>query len=269
MAKYYSIASGSKGNSGLLITKKKKILIDMGVSLKYLKESLLKHKIQVEEIDFVLITHEHIDHVRGLAMLCKKTCIPIHITKKSFENIKEKDKLSGNIKFFMPGEIFNIDEIEIETFKTPHDSMESVGFLIKSDDVSFGYATDLGFMPENIMKKIKKADMVVLEANYDEQMLKYSDYPLSIRKRIASNEGHLSNVDAGNCVVELIENGVSQIILAHLSENNNTPENVYNQIDRNIKLFNLNAKIGENIHIAPVKNEYPIINFENGTKQNA
>ncbi|MFI3114716.1 MAG: MBL fold metallo-hydrolase [Clostridia bacterium] len=269
MAKYYSIASGSKGNSGLLITKDKKILIDMGVSLKYLKESLLKHKIGIQEIDFVLITHEHVDHVKGLAMLCKNTQIPIYMTKKSFDNIKEKDKLLKNIKFFIADEKFSIDGIFVETFKTPHDSADSVGFFIKGEDFAFGYATDLGFMPKNIMEKIKTADMVVLEANYDVEMLKHSEYPLSVIKRIESTQGHLSNVDASVCVVDLIESGVSQIILAHISENNNTPENVYSEIDKSIKLFDLDASIGRNIHIAPVKNEYPIINLKNGIEEYA
>lgn len=263
MAKYYSIASGSKGNCGLLITKDKKILIDMGISFKYLTESLAKYNFDINDIDFVLITHEHIDHVRGIPMLGKKTNIPIYISEKSFNNCKEKSKIiTDNIIFFKPNETINVNDIKVEIFKIPHDSAECVSFKIFFEDFSFSYATDLGFMPENVLNAIKTSNMVVLESNYDLDMLENNEnYPYITKERIKSNEGHLSNVEASLCVKTLIENGVCQILLAHLSENNNSPANVKAQMENSFKFYGIKAEFGKNIHIAPIKNEYPIINF--------
>lgn len=265
MTKYYSIASGSKGNCGLLMTEKMNILIDMGVSLKYLKESLEKHNLALENIDFAIITHEHIDHMKGIPMLCKKTEIPVYITKRSFDFYREKDKVDvKNINFFTPNDTLNFGDITIQSFKTPHDSAESVGYKISSEDFAFSYVTDLGFMPKSIMSTISGSDMVVLESNYDTYMLEYGEYPYPLKRRIASNEGHLSNIEASNCVIELLESGVSQILLAHLSENNNTEQNVYDQMENSFKFHGIDASIGKNVHIAPVKNEYPIINIKTG-----
>ena len=261
MTRYYSIASGSKGNCGLLITEKLNILIDMGVSFKYLKESLSKHNFTLDDIDLVLITHEHIDHVSGLPMLTKNTQIPIFMTNRSYNFAKHKDNIK-NTNFFAPNETLNFGDVTVETFKTPHDSAESVGFKIYDEKFSFAYVTDLGFMPNSILNTISTCDMVVLESNYDEYMLDNGFYPQSVKRRIASNEGHLSNVESSNCVLNLISKGVNQIILAHLSENNNTPKNVYDQISNMIKFHDLDVKIAENIHIAPVKNDYPIINLK-------
>ncbi len=260
MAKYYSIASGSKGNCGLLMANGKKILIDMGVSLKYLTESLAKYNFDINKIDFVLITHEHIDHVRGIPMLCKKTDIPVYMTKKSFDNCKDKEKIT-NVNIFSPNQTIDFDDIQVETFRTPHDSAESVGFKILGENLSFSYVTDLGFMPESILNTIKTSNMVVLEANYDVNMLEHSEYPYQTIQRIKSNEGHLSNIDASLCVKILLENGVSQILLAHLSENNNTEQNVRDEMENLLKFYKIKAEFEKNIHIAPVKNEYPIIKF--------
>lgn len=259
MNKYYSLASGSKGNCGLLVADKK-ILIDVGVSYKYLCESLQKHGFSIKEIDFILITHEHSDHIKGLPMVCKNTNIPIYISKKSFNSYKDNDKLK-NINFFTADEIFCVENIEIQTFKTPHDSDDSVGFKIKSNEIYLGYVTDLGFMTETIFNKIKDCDMVVLESNYDENMLTNGFYPYFLKQRIASNQGHLSNNESSEIVIKLLENGVKNILLAHLSENNNTPEKVAEIINFQLNLHKLDQKMRGKIHIAPVKNEYPAINI--------
>lgn len=259
MNKYYSIASGSKGNCGLLIADKK-ILIDVGVSYKYLNESLKKHQLSIDDIDFVLITHEHSDHVKGLPMLCKNTKIPVYITKKSFEAYNEKDKLK-NIYFFTADEDFVAQNVNIQTFKTMHDSVDSVGFVINTSEISFGYVTDLGCVSQGIFDKIKNCDMVVLESNYDHEMLVNGFYPPYLKRRILSTSGHLSNDESSQNVIKLLENGVKNIVLAHLSENNNTPEIVSNIIEKQLNLYQIDAKIGEKIHIAPIKNEYPLINI--------
>ena len=253
---YYSIASGSKGNAGLFITPDANILIDMGISYKYLCESLKKH--EIEKIDIALITHEHSDHTKGLQMLAKKTNIPIYITKKSYNALKT-EIIDTNINFFEPNEQFYIDDLDILSFRTPHDSVESVGFNIRHKEMIFSYVTDLGFMPNSVLETIKTSDFLVLESNYDKLMLETGPYPYTLKQRILSSEGHLSNYESAKCVANLLESGVSQIVLAHLSENNNTHKCVRDEIENTLKFYKITAKIGEDIHIAPIKNDYPLI----------
>lgn len=256
---YYSIASGSKGNSGLLITPSVNILIDMGISYKYLCESLEKYNIN--KIDAILITHEHQDHIKGLTTLTKKTNIPVYITKKSYEKIN--DLVEGkNINFFNPSEAFYVKDAEIISFRTPHDSDESVGFFIKTKEINFGFATDLGFMPKSVLKIIEKSNFLVLESNYDENMLKNGIYPRYLKERVASNEGHLSNDECARTVCYLKEKGVKEIMLAHISENNNSHKCIKETMEKTLEFYNIAGKIGEDIHIAPIKNEYPLIKIK-------
>lgn len=261
MPKYYSIASGSKGNCGLFITEKFNILIDMGVSYKYLCTALEKHDMSISDIDIILITHEHGDHIKGLPMICKNTNIPIYITEKSHINAKEFEKITNTV-YFKPYEEILFEDIFIKTFALPHDSAECVGFKIIADKIAFSYATDCGYMPNSVLNEIKYSDFVVLESNYDIDMLEMSSYPASTKNRILSNNGHLSNIDCSQCVITLLESGVSQIIFSHLSENNNTKKNVELQIKNLLKYYKIDAEFGKNLHIAPVKNDYKIINIE-------
>lgn len=261
MAKYISIASGSKGNAGLLVTKNANILIDVGISFKRLTEAL--KECDIKTIDYVLISHEHSDHVSGLSMLAKKTDTKIFISQSSFENYSESYKISRDrLTYFVPNDTLNLGDVMVETMKTPHDSIESVGFKIFADNIIYSHVTDIGHMPKNILDNISNSNMVTLEANYDQTMLDFGSYPYSLKCRIRSNTGHLSNEESLKCVAHLLQSGVSDIILAHLSESNNHPTLLSEHFENLIFTYSLNQN--QKIHIAPAKFENTTINIKEG-----
>lgn len=231
---YYTIASSSKGNCSLYSNKGVNILIDVGVSFKTLKLALESINLSPSDLTAVVITHEHSDHIKGLSTFIKNVDIPIYITKESLIT-----KEQGRFNIFKPGDIFDISGVLVKTFNVPHDSNECVGFVFDNGNYKLGYATDFGCVTLNMRKNLKGCDIVVIEANHDINMLNECAYPASIKNRIMSNVGHLSNGDCANFVCELADSGTHKIILAHLSENSNTPELAYEYISKILKMNNL------------------------------
>jgi len=205
------LASGSKGNSTLVITEESKILIDDGISLKKLEESIKPY--QVKELDAVIITHEHSDHVKGLPQLQKKYHINIY-DKENIDTIALKD-------------------ISIIALSLSHD-VPCMGLIIKNQDKELVYITDTGYLSSRVLSKIKNKDMYIIESNHDEQMLLEGNYPLSLKKRILDDEGHLSNKSSAKYMKDLIGDKTKFIVLAHLSENNNTKDLAYNTMKETI-----------------------------------
>lgn len=222
---YYSIASGSTGNCGLYMADDMLFLIDVGISYRKLCKALTQVGLTTDKLAAVFITHDHIDHIRGLAMLLKKTDIPIYATFETEQSLIEKSiAAERTIHAFDGGETLQFDNIYVETFETPHDAEGSVGYIINHGEKRFGYATDLGFVPQNILTRLRGCDTVVLESNHDPHMLAAGPYPYSLKKRVSGARGHLSNPDCAVCAADLAQNGTKTLILAHLSEKNNMPE---------------------------------------------
>ncbi len=254
--KFINIASGSKGNSYLLMTENANILIDLGISYKKLTTAL--KEIGVHKIDYAFISHEHTDHISGLYMFCKNTDARVFMSKNSYENYSDNYKIPAErLDFFTPGDELVLDSIIVETFKTPHDSRDSVGFKVSADGVVYSHVTDLGHMPKLILNKISESDMVTIESNYDKNMLTFGSYPYMLKKRILSSTGHLSNDESLICVAHLLQCGVNDIILAHLSEANNNPEILRNEF-ANLK-FTYSVNENQNLHIATPKFENLIL----------
>lgn len=241
---YFSIASGSSGNSGLFFYDENIILIDMGISVRKLCNALKKINISIEMIDAVLITHEHIDHIRGISTFVKKYSTPIYMTNGTAKEVLKKiDFSKNNINTFAGGEQFKIKDINIISFLTPHDANESVGYIFSYKNFNFGYVTDIGFIPNNIEKNLCNCDFVVLEANHDIEMVKKSNYPNTTKKRVLGNYGHLSNISCANCVLKLVFGKTKTILLAHLSENNNTPFLAMKTVNEMLYNFKKNCEI--------------------------
>lgn len=259
MAKYISIASGSKGNCGLLVTKTKKILIDIGISSKKVSEVLACN--EIDDVDCILISHEHSDHIKGLAVFSKKSNAKIYITRESFLKYPKNDEVDlEKVVFFQENDIIFIDDIKIITMKTPHDSETSVGFKIETDDIIYSHVTDLGYMPMNILNEISMSNAVTIECNYDKKMLEVGKYPHHLKLRIKSNEGHLSNEESLKCVAHLLQSGVNDIVLAHLSEENNSKFLLKEQIKDLIEIYSV--KKTQKIHIATQNYENLSIDIE-------
>lgn len=215
------LASGSKGNSVLVSNEKYKFLIDCGLCFSELRKRLFSIDVKIEDITGVIITHEHIDHIKSARTLSNTCEIPVYARYEAMPRIEE---ILGHFDgvCYEQGEILTLGDMEIRSFSTPHDAVAPVGYMITDKDSKAVYATDLGSVPLELFDISTGAGLVMLESNYDPEMLKCGPYPAFLKKRIGSDYGHLSNYDCAKAVLEMLNKGTNKFILGHLSENNNT-----------------------------------------------
>ena len=211
------LSSGSKGNTTYIETKETKILIDCGNSSKYILTKLQELNIDPQEIDAILITHVHVDHIKGLQVLIKHINPTIYMTKKMYPYLDYVQ----NYKF-IENETFHIKDINIEVIKTSHDTEDSIGYIINNDKKSVVYITDTGYINKKYFDILSNRDIYIFESNHDIEMLNNGRYPFELRQRILSDKGHLSNYDSAKYLSKFIGDKTKKIILAHLSEENNT-----------------------------------------------
>ena len=256
MLQYCSLYSGSTGNSFLIKSLHTNILIDVGVSLKKLLDGLDNFNIDLNEIDAILITHEHTDHTKCLPMLTNKYNIPVYMTKKTFDALPSKEKInSNNIKFFNISDELKINDLKIFSFNVPHDAAEPCGFNIYNRNKKISIVTDLGYVDESLLNNLKDSSSIILESNYDPNVLRYSKYPYLLKKRISSNLGHLSNIEAGKTIAYLSNYGLKNAMLIHLSKENNFPELAYQTI-----IEELNNQNDITLNVAPRDNPSKLYN---------
>lgn len=199
MLNFCSLYSGSSGNSLFVETQNTKLLVDAGVSCKKIENALQDIKVDPSSIDGILITHEHTDHVQGLGTLSRKFDLPVFVNQETLDAMpKQKDKIPDkNIKTFKISDKFEIGDLLIDPFSIPHDAANPCGFNIYKDDKKISIATDIGHMTNNILKGLEGSLFLMLEANYDPEVLRCSSYPFSLKSRIAGPTGHLPNEMAG------------------------------------------------------------------------
>ncbi len=216
------LASGSKGNITLIQVKDKNILIDLGMNYKYLVESLSLYNLEPKDITHILITHGHKDHVGALDTFIKKNNPIIYVTDGILEDVPQLN-FYDNIS--LEDKSFNIDEdIHVETFNTSHDAKGSRGYIVSYDNKDLVYVTDTGYINQRIIPKITNKNAYIFESNHDVEMLMHGRYPSWLKQRVSSDVGHLSNGQAGTYLSKVIGDRTKVIVLAHLSEENNTPE---------------------------------------------
>lgn len=234
--KIISLYSGSKGNSTLISAGGANILIDAGKSALKLTKALSCVGLTPSDIDAIFITHEHSDHVSALDILLKKYNVPVHITEKSAQKLFSlgSDHINNNIITHPLLFTEQVKGLTISSFSTPHDSLCSVGYHIsfkengKQRDI--GFATDIGYVTDEIFNGLVGCESVVIEANHDVTMLKNGSYPYELKKRILGKRGHLCNTDCALLSAKLVQSGTKNILLAHISEENNTPELAYDEV---------------------------------------
>ncbi len=230
--KLTSLFSGSSGNCLLLEEKDTKILIDAGVSARKITTALNELSIDPKLIDGILITHEHSDHIAGVGVLVRKFNMPVYSNKKTYAAmLPSLGKFNGERSvIFENDEDFDLKDICIHPFTSSHDAADPVGFRFTDGRESFGVATDLGIVTENIAENLMGCRDIFLEANHDLDMLMGGVYPMLLKQRILSDKGHLSNESAGFFAAKLIENGTQKICLGHLSAENNYPLTAYSTV---------------------------------------
>lgn len=225
------LASGSRGNAALVESSKARILVDAGVSCRETFKRLKSAGFDPRSISAILITHEHSDHVHGLATLAKKLSIPVFMTGATHQawaralrdENGELPKLT-KLEIFSAGRSFQIADITVTPFTIPHDAADPVGFSFRSEGIKVAIATDLGYMPASVCDHLSKCDVLVVESNHDLEMLRVGPYPWSVKQRVMSRVGHLSNDSLAQFFAKDYDGGASYIILAHLSAQNNHPE---------------------------------------------
>jgi phosphoribosyl 1,2-cyclic phosphodiesterase len=223
---FCSLSSGSSGNCYYLGNEFHGILIDAGISATSIRKFLKEMNISMQTIMGVLITHNHIDHIRGLEVLTRKNSLPAFTTLKIWESIlSPQKKISRDcIREIGLQQKFHLAGFDIEAFPVCHDAPETIGFHICAGDKKITIATDLGHICQTAAPYLKKANLLVIESNYDEQMLENGKYPYYLKARIKSDNGHLGNHQTSVFLADIINDNLSNICLAHLSKNNNTPE---------------------------------------------
>ena len=218
-------ASGSTGNCALLSGGGQRILIDAGISARRICAALLAAGCPPEKLDGVLITHEHADHVSGLATFCKQHPLPVYAPGTVANHLRWSiPGVEVCLREIWPEKAFAVGGMAVTAFPTPHDTPQSVGYRVEADGAVFAFATDTGCVTDMMRAYLTGADTAVIEANHDEDMLRYGPYPAVLKRRILSARGHLSNAECAALAGFLSERGTGNIVLGHLSKQNNTPE---------------------------------------------
>ena len=228
------LASGSKGNCTYIETSRLKFLVDAGPSCAYIERSLRSIGVDPDDIDFIFLTHTHVDHVAGLRVFLKKYHPKVYLTEKMHYEL-DMDLFDY---FYINREIV-IEDLDVLPIKTSHDVLESHGYVFTSGGRSIVHITDTGYINVRNFSKLKGKNLYIFESNHDVRMLREGKYPYHLQQRILSDKGHLSNKDSSYYLSKFVTDDTKKIVLIHLSEENNTPELALNSL--------LDALAGKNI----------------------
>lgn len=237
-----SIASGSSGNCIYVGSDLTHLLVDTGISKKRIEEGLEELRVKGEELDGILITHEHSDHIQGLGVFCRKYEVPIYATKGTIAGIRACKTLGnmpdGLFHEIARDDVFEIGDLKVKSFAISHDANEPTGFRIEGEDKAMAVATDLGVYDNYIVENLKNLDAIVLEANHDVHMVEVGPYPYPLKRRVLGECGHLSNELSGRLLCEILHDKMKHIVLGHLSRENNFPELAYETVKLEVTMSN-------------------------------
>ncbi len=251
------LASGSKGNCFVVQTEKTKLLLDAGLSGKKIFQALEKIGLDKTGFDALLISHDHHDHISGAGIICRMMNIPLYINESTYlMKRKHFGKLPFDAHFFYNEDKFEIGDIQINPFSSSHDSLDSSNFIFRKKGLKkskLAIATDLGFSTRLTIKKLRNSTTIVLESNHDEKMLIEGPYPWHLKQRVKGKQGHLSNEQAVGIITQVIHPGLKNLILAHLSEINNTPEIAQTLMEDYLKMVNHDLNLVVSSQYEPTK----------------
>ncbi len=257
MFKAAVLASGSKGNCFLVKTENTKILVDAGFSAKKTIELIEKLYLSHTKINALVISHEHNDHIGGAGVLVRKLKIPLYISYRTYLSAKRNlGKIEYGLHHFENGNSFEIGDIIIHPFASSHDVAESSNFIILQNgnpNAKLGIVTDLGYPTKLTVQRLQNVTSIILESNHDEKMLLEGPYPWELKQRVKSREGHLSNAQAVGLISQIIHPDLKNIVLAHLSEKNNTPELAYKTMKSFLDTINFDLNLMVSSQYEPTK----------------
>ena len=249
----YTLASGSGGNCTLVKDNDIAVLIDAGISMKRITASLSEFGLKPNQLSGILITHEHSDHICGLNTLIKHYDIPIFAPRTVANHLTcSIAGVEDYLTVLKTGQDYSICGLNVYPFLTPHDTPESVGYRVTGSSV-FGYCTDFGHITDEIVEGLSGVDAAVIESNHDIEMLRSGTYPFVLKRRILSDNGHLSNEDCGKLALELFKRGTRQLVLGHLSRENNRPEIAYSCVSKALTAEGIDAQRDIELKVAPEK----------------
>lgn len=243
MTKFATLVSGSSGNAAFLSYGDTRILIDCGISGSLAKELLSRIDEDPSDIDCILVTHEHVDHIRGVGVMSRKYDLPIFASEGTWNGMEsEIGRIAPeNQYFFSDNSPFTIGDVEVQPFTIPHDALQPTGYHFRFGGHTAAIATDMGCVTDEIRSTLLGTDVVVLESNYDSRMLEHGRYHPKLKQRIRGKLGHLDNTDAGDFAAELVKSGTKRIVLGHLSVENNLVEQAYQTVAERMKVQNIIA----------------------------
>ena len=234
MIRFCTIASGSSGNCSYIGVGSEHLLVDAGISGKRIYEGL--NQLSLPKPTAILVTHEHSDHISGVGVVARRFKIPIYATPLTWRYFLRHKKLGpleeNQVMHILPGQPVMIGDAVVTAFDVPHDASQPVGYTFESDNKKMAYTTDLGKPTDMVLAHIKDAHVLLLESNYDTEMLQKGKYHALLKERVASPRGHLSNAAAGQLIAEVAWDGLKHVVLGHLSEENNRPMLAYDTVGR-------------------------------------
>lgn len=256
MAFLYPLASSSKGNCSYVGTKENGLLIDAGVGIRTFAAHMSFIGIHSRAIKGIFITHEHSDHIKGLSRIQTALRVPVYASKGTLASLIQKGVLSPHCDFrVVDKEEIVLSGMTVKAFHTPHDSAESQCYRVMTEDhKQICVCTDLGHMTEEIHQELAQSDLVMLESNYEEEMLRMGRYPAFLKRRIAGKNGHLSNCDCADEIAALYGQGIRRFVLGHLSEENNRPEIAFMNIVHRLSQENAVLESDYQLTVAPKTN---------------
>ncbi|MHB8171177.1 MAG: MBL fold metallo-hydrolase [Thermincolia bacterium] len=230
--KVTTLASGSSGNAIYIENKEEAILIDAGLSGRGIVERLAAIDRDLSRVQAVLVTHEHVDHVKGVGVLSRKLNIPVYATEMTWDGMAKTvgTVAEENRHYLEAGQGVEVGDFQLEVFSTSHDAADPVGYTIHTSQGKLGVLTDTGCINLSIKQQLAGSHMLICESNHDLDMLRQGLYPWNLKKRILSQKGHLSNISAGHILADLCSGSTQQVVLAHLSEENNEPNLAYTTV---------------------------------------
>lgn len=248
------LGSGSRGNAVYIESGKSSILIDAGFSGKELQKRMETVGRNLADVNAICITHEHNDHICGAGVVSRRYNIPVMINKGTLEMASSKmGKLSAT-KLFSAGDVFEVGDLNIRSFCISHDTADPVGYVVSDGHRRLGYLTDTGKVSHLMARRLLSCQGVILEFNHDLEMLKYGPYPLPLQQRVRSSRGHLSNDDAADFLTDLMDGEIREVVLAHLSEKNNTVERAREAAHRSLAKWPT-----VNLHVARQDSAMPLL----------